>query len=143
MSTDPANTGGRHMSTDPVEWDVIETYSREQAIEDGNLVDLWQGDLEALCRQHYKYPICVTAAVWAVVEGAISAENECNDLLGVIHDILWMGRTCGRELSPSRREFEVTITGADPRRTVWRMWLDCGPGDDLEPVLTVGFPDDF
>ncbi|KKL70523.1 hypothetical protein LCGC14_2104100, partial [marine sediment metagenome] len=75
---------------------VISCYSRAEAIADGVLVDLMQGGtkrwMAALCREHYKHPIACTAAVWALIEEAIENKKHCNDLLGVLHDILWMNR---------------------------------------------------
>jgi hypothetical protein len=70
-------------------FDVISTYSRAQAIDDGVLVDLMQDEQTAkLCREHYKFPIACTAALWELIQQAISNPKHGNDLLGVLHDIL-------------------------------------------------------
>ena len=46
-----------------MDWDVIFSYSRKQAIEDGALVDASIVAKEA----SFRYPVVVTAAVWAMI----------------------------------------------------------------------------
>ena len=78
--------------------DVIHSYSRAQAIEDGVLVDL--SALSPVCREHYKFPVACTAAVWAIVDKAVKNKKCYNDLNGVLHDILWMSKACKRVVNP-------------------------------------------
>lgn len=47
---------------------LIYSYTRAQAIEDGVLVDLTAIALD-VCREHYKYPIACTSAVWRLSTG--------------------------------------------------------------------------
>ena len=56
----------------------------------------------------------------------------------------------GRKVGFSDRAgFEVSLFEADavpPHRTHRRtlsLWVVVGPGDDGEPVITIGFPEDF
>ena len=49
--------------------DVISSYSRKQAIEDGVLVDL-SAMAPGLCLEHYKHPIACTSSVFAIVQKA-------------------------------------------------------------------------
>lgn len=49
--------------------EVIYSYTRKQAIDDGVLVSL--SDLfPEHCQQLYKYPVAVTSAVWSIVEAS-------------------------------------------------------------------------
>ncbi len=92
--------------------DVIDTYTRAQAIEDGVLVDGTIGDLAEVTRQHYKYPVAMTAAVFALMEQAVNHPKWCNDYNGVWHDILWMSRkNITRRFDPTTHLFKVIITG--------------------------------
>lgn len=50
--------------------DVIHTYTRAQAIDDGVLVDLMQNELGDVSRQHYKFPIACTHAVFEIMQKA-------------------------------------------------------------------------
>jgi hypothetical protein len=132
-------------------WDgaeVIATYTRAQAIADGALVDLSTpgeggitNEVAALCRQHYRWPVAVTRRVWNLVEKSVAHPRWCNDLSGVLHDILWMSRRCGQDVSPTERLFTVAITGAG-RRRVWTLKIAAGPDDEGRPCLTILFPDE-
>ncbi len=51
--------------------DIISTYTRAQAIEDGVLVDLMQDEMTSVCRQNYKFPIACTSAVFAIMQRAV------------------------------------------------------------------------
>ena len=116
--------------------EVISSYTRAQAIKDGVLVDL-SAKVPALCREHYKWPIACTAAVWSIIESAVSNKRHCNDLEGVIHDILWMSRKCAWYFpDDTTANFRVTITGAG-RQRLFTFKMVCGPGDTSEPVLTL------
>lgn len=118
---------------------VIHAYTREQALEDGVLVDAMQGQLADVSRQHYKWPIAMTASVWGLVERAVNNPKYFNDLPGVWHDILWMSRVNGMDVSPTERQFIVIITGAGRRRN-WPLKIISGPDDEGQPCLTVMLP---
>ncbi len=115
--------------------EVVSEYSRQQAMEDGVLVDLWKWDLKALCLEHYKVHVAITAAVWALVDMAVKAPGFCNDLEGVIHDILYMSRR-GKAIDESTRHFTVYIsgTGLKPEHA---MKAEAGPGDQAELIITI------
>ena len=75
--------------------EVIYSYSRAQAIEDGVLVDLSNVDS---IRQHWKHPFVCTSTVWAIIEEALTKEGQ--DLAGICHDISTMAKLAlrgGRE----------------------------------------------
>ncbi len=124
---------------DDIFGEVISSYTRAQALEDGVLVDL-VGVAPEVCRQHFKVPVACSAAVWAVIEKAVANKKHLNDLNGVIHDILWMSRF-GARLDESTRLYKVTIKGAG-RQSLYILKMVCGPGDDGEPVMTVMMRDE-
>lgn len=118
----------------------IHVYTRADAIRDGVLVDL-MAVAPDICRQHYKYPVACTAAVWNLVGQAVRSRRWMNDINGVIHDILWMSRVAGRKVTPSTVIFSVIIRGAG-RRSNHPLKLDVGPGDRGEPVITIMLPEE-
>jgi hypothetical protein len=67
--------------------DVISRYTREQAIEDGVLMDVSEAAREA----GFRIPVALTRAAWAeyveVPEGVIA-----QDEAGRLWDVLWMAR---------------------------------------------------
>ena len=122
--------------------DVIYAYTRAQAIEDGVLIDATIGDLAEVTRQQYKYPVAMTAAVWALIEKAVANEKHCNDLEGVWHDVLWMSRkNITRRFDPTSHLFEVIITGTGRRRK-HTLKAVCGPGDTAETVIAIMLPEE-
>lgn len=120
--------------------EIIRSYSRAQAIEDGVLVDL-TALAPGVCRQHYRFPVACTAAVWSIIDRAIKNPKWANDINGVVHDLLWMSRCRSNRLDERTLLFEVIIRGAG-RRSVFKFKLVCGPGDDREPVLTLMSPEE-
>ena len=110
--------------------DVICTYSRAQAIEDGVLVDANAGDFAEVTRQHFKVPVAMTAGVFSLIENAVKGRSGC-DYKGVWHDICWIAKTTGQRSNGSDIHFRVLIAGR-----LRDLWCRCGPGDTLDPVLT-------
>ena len=119
---------------------IIYSYTREQAIEDGVLVDLMQDEMTAVCRQHYKFPIACTYEVFSIMQKAVENENYCNDYAGILHDMLWMSRSCGYKIDQSTVMFPVIIAGAGRQRK-FHFKLLVHPGDNMEPVITIMLPD--
>ena len=118
----------------------IDIYTRQQAISDGVLVDLMRDDLGTVSRQHYKHPVACTVGVFSLMKKAVEHPSWCNDYSGILHDILTMSKH-GRMLDRSTVIFTVIITGTGRKRT-HSMKLTVGPGDDLEPVITIMLPDE-
>lgn len=122
--------------------DVIHSYSRAQAIEDGVLVDLSgaeaiRGDVADVCRQHYKFPVACTATAFDIIDAAVKNKRCCNDYAGIVHDMLWMSKVAKRQINESTIIFPVIIRGAGRRRH-YDFKLIVGPGDRGEPAITIG-----
>lgn len=121
------------MSCDNPFGETIYSYSRAQAIEDGVLVDLSQADS---IRQHWKYPFACTAAVWAIIEGALQQPGQ--DVSGICHDISTMAKHAIRNArNPELIRFSAFIAGQ-----THRLKLHVGPGDTPDPVLTLMLPNE-
>ncbi len=120
--------------------DVISTYTRRQAIEDGVLVDLMQDTMTEVARSHYKYPIAATIEVFDIMAKAVANKKHLNDFAGILHDMLWMSRVYKRQVSETTVIFRVTIKGAG-RRSVYDFKMVCGPDDDGSPCLTIMLPE--
>ena len=122
--------------------DVIYSYTRAQAVEDGVLVDATTGNLAEVTRQHYRHPVAMTASVFDLMTRAVEHPKHCNDYRGVWHDILWMSRqNITRRIDATCHLFKVYITGIGRQR--WHeLKIQCHPGDQGEPVLTIMFPEE-
>ena len=128
-------------------WDdaeIVSTYTRAQAIEDGVLVDLRQGDLEEVVQNAgLKYPVACTAEVFAeCVNLTGAAKRAGNDMKGRLWDVLWMLKMAIRraQRSTDRISFTVRIVRDRVRPTPTELVAVCGPGDNAEPSITIMFP---
>lgn len=119
----------------------IHVYTRAQAIEDGELVNLSDpaSETASVCRQHFKHPIACTRAVFETMRKAVENPRYCNDYAGILHDMLYMSKVLGRQLDPSTVIFRVIIQGAG-RSNYHDFKLIVGPGDQAEPVITIMLP---
>lgn len=111
--------------------EVISSYSRKQAVEDGVLVNLSQFPVT---RTYWSRNLCCTETVWAAVEEATRAGS---DLDGVLLDIYWIAKTTisRGNLGTDAVLFRVTVGNH-----ALDLKLHCGPGDDSTPVLTLMLP---
>jgi len=117
----------------------IDIYSRQQAIEDGILVDA----SEIAKEMGYKFPVAVTSAVW---QGLIVPPPELEhsqDVQGRLWDTLWMLRHAIKSGKDSSSvEFSVLYEMGPRDRQKVTLKSICGPGDNAEPVITVMFPEE-
>lgn len=127
--------------TEAVFGEVIHSYTRAQAIEDGVLVDLnaVAGDVVG---QHYSAPVACTAAVWAIIEKAVKNPRWCNDVNGVVHDMLWMARRSGARLDPWTTVFQVIIRGAGRSSRFTFKMASGGPDENGAIRLTIMLPEE-
>jgi hypothetical protein len=118
--------------------DLIASYSRAQALEDGELVAL---DPE-LCKQAgFRYPVAVTRAVFeSVINLTPAAKRACNDLVGRTWDVLHMAHMAARRAQGDKLTFTVLAVVTRVRPTPVRLVMTIGPGDTPEPVMTIMLP---
>jgi hypothetical protein len=121
-------------------WDVIFTYSRQQALEDGVQIDVSATAREA----GIVFPVFLTSAVFdKFVEVPLSADGQ--DMDGRLWDIVWMLRlTIQSSLGgdPERLPFEVLVRNDNRRPKLIHLVALCGPLDinDARPAITVMMP---
>lgn len=111
----------------------ISTYTRAEAIADGVLADV-----SSLAREAgFRFPVALTSGVVSLIENA--ARGAGKDFTGITWDILNMLRfSIQRNPDSSLILFRVLIwsppAGTDRPLTLKSI---CGPGDDMEPVITI------
>lgn len=124
----------------------ISIYTRKQAIEDGVLVDLRQGDLDAVCKQSgIVWPIACTSAVFnGCIDLTDAAKRAGCDMTGRLWDILQLLRHAVLN-SQGRTDtvyFDVLVVTDYARPVLVKFKAVCGPGDRGEPVITIMFPEE-
>lgn len=117
--------------------EVISSYSRADAIEDGVLIDVSAVAKEA----GISFPCCVTVGVWAEYV-KVPAKVECQDESGRLWDILYMLKHAIKtsRSGGSRIDFSLLVRNTNRAPKPVKLYALCGPGDNLEPVITIMLP---
>ncbi len=137
MSTDKDNKTDDESPFGP----VIFSYTREQAIADGVLVDLSEWSKQ----EGFTIPVACTSAVW---HGWIVPPEKARSMgqseRGRVHDMLFVLITAIRRCpkGTDQLHFEVLFQQSPGRSETIRFKAMCGPGDTAEPVLTIMRPDE-
>jgi hypothetical protein len=123
---------------------VISTYSRAQAIEDGVLVDAGAMAREA----GFNWPVALTSAVWSDCVAWTETDSEKQvhqDESGRLWDIVFMASHAIRTSKGAgdRLLFQLYRVPRDGRSIegeLVTLKLIVGPGDQGEPVVTILLP---
>lgn len=131
-------------TTESIFGDVISTYTRAQALEDGVLIDPGTMAAEA----GFKWPVAITADAWAdcvAWSEDDSARQVHQDQDGRLWDVLFMAFFAVRtsQESGDRILFQLLRVPRDGRSTKAKLVtlrMIVGPGDSGEPVITILLP---
>jgi hypothetical protein len=133
-------------------FEVISTYTRKQAIDDGTLVDLTaDAETKQLVQEAgIRLPIAMTATAFHATVLVGTTENESGEFIfpvgqstaGRLWDVLmvlrYSIRAANRQGDTDRVTFKVDVdTSGDGKHTTVNLWCMVGPGDGGEAVLTV------
>ena len=123
---------------------VISTYTRAQAIEDGVLIDPGTMAAEA----GFKWPVALTTDAWA--ECVVWADDDSRqqvhqDQSGRLWDVLYMASHAIRTSKDSGDRilfqlYRVPRDGQSMEAELITLRLIVGPGDSGEPVITILLP---
>jgi ethanolamine ammonia-lyase small subunit len=120
--------------------EIVATYTRAQALEDGVLIDISDRAKEAGIR----VPTAVTLAVWSkYVELTPAAAKAGCDVEGRCWDIIWMFRRTARRVRSRDAvlfDLEVVTECVEPSTVTLKAVI--GPGDSGEPILTIMEPNE-
>ena len=118
-------------------FEVIDSYSRAEAIEDGVLVDVSTVAAEAGIR----YPVAVTRELrdTYIVPDPRSVRLGQSES-GRLWDILWMYRMAVPRSSGDTLYFRLYFIMKERQKRLVTLKAVCGPGDTPEPVITIMLP---
>jgi hypothetical protein len=122
----------------------ISVYTREQAFEDGQLVDVSQADVTR--DAGFKVPVALTSGAWAWVNP--EPMPSCQDHNGRLWDVYTMFRYARRTTrgATDRIAFSVLFQGGPGLRGRQKRRVDlvavCGPADDGSPCITIMLPEE-
>lgn len=131
-------------TTESIFGDVISTYTRAQALEDGVLIDPGTMAAEA----GFRWPVAITADAWAdcvAWSEDDSAKQIHQDLTGRLWDVLFMASHAVRTSKESGDRilfqlFRVPRDGHTTKAELVTLRMIVGPGDSGEPVVTILLP---
>ena len=126
--------------------EVISMYTRAQAIEDGQLIDVSETAQEA----GFTLPVAMTATVWADCVTWTEDDNEgqaYQDESGRLWDVLNMAYHGIRTNKASGDQllyqlYRVPRDGHSTEAVLITLKLIIGPGDTPEPVITILLPNE-
>ena len=115
--------------------DLIYSYSRKQAIEEGVLIDVSQEAKEA----GFNFPVAITSAVDVGIKNIPASESHQSykgrlwDILNVLRWQIKAGKADGNIL-------HFILMMHTPGKKLYKLKSVCGPGDGMEPVITIMLP---
>jgi len=102
-------------------WDMIHTYTREQAIADGQLIDV--SDTPEAREAGYKVPVCLTVGVHAL-EQVPETLSGWQDYSGRLWDTLFLAAAAFKRAEDKTLvPFEVVYLTDSRRRSTVTLWL--------------------
>lgn len=125
-------------------FEVISRYTREDALEDGVLIDATEQAAEV----GFKIPVALTGNCWARCVAVPEPLEGQQDVDGRLWDVLYMALLAACALADTDLvTFRISVLGIGEAGYITRrepqLWAKIGPGDEGEPVITIGFPHDF
>ncbi len=120
--------------------EIISSYSRSQAIEDGILIDI----SELAKQAGFKFPVAVTCGLWSeVLEPDKTSKAIGQDITGRIWDTLIILRLAIRHTDNTDLIYFNPLYVFNGKKPIARkLKAVCSPGDDLEPVITIMLPNE-
>ena len=126
--------------------DIIYAYTRADAIEDGNLVDVSETAKEA----GFGAPVAMTRTVYERIVTLPTGYKGWQDESGRLWDVLYMCALACRR-NPNKSRVVATVLVRDIRKDMrdsnrppkqHHPIVVIGPGDEGEAVITIMFPED-
>ena len=120
---------------------IISSYTRAQALEDGVLIDVSKTAREA----GFVFPVAVSNTLWSrYIQPSEQAKQYGQSIEGRLWDVIWLARIKASRSSGSRFEYKVIFQdGPHPKDKHQPIIIaNCGPGDDMRPVVTLMLPED-
>ena len=123
---------------------LIYSYTRQQAIDDGVFIDVSDMAKEA----GFSVPVAVTSNLWhRHIVPSESAKSYGQDCKGRLFDVFWMlyGRISGTKQNERLVTFKVIFAdGPHPRdRQIVELWAVCEDDGRGKPALNIMLPADY
>ena len=131
---------------DPLFGPMIYAYTRAQAHTDGILVDVTETAKEV----GFKLPVAITEALHNCLTPTKADASIGQTYDGRLWDVLWLAAFSFKLVDPGMDtviftvvQQEVEAKSGQLKKVAIRLRALSGSGDESEPVITIGFPEDF
>ena len=104
--------------------DLIYSYTRKHALDDGVLVDVSETAREA----GFRIPVALTASVWEDVNAIPQSRKGIEDWQGRLWDLRWMAQAAARNAKGSELIYRLIMPVG--RKKLYDAKLHVGPGDN-------------
>ena len=125
---------------------VIYAYTRAQALADGVLVDVTEIAKEV----GFRLPVAITEALHSRLTPSKADAGLGQDYNGRLWDVLWIAALRIKLADPGTDTVTFTVVlqeaegkSGQPQNIDLRLRAVYSPGDEGEPVFTIGFPENF
>lgn len=117
--------------------EVISTYTRARALEDGILVDI--SDTAEAREAGFKAPVVVTRRLWNTIEEGLNVPGQ--DLKGRLWDLCYMATTAFRNHRGDKHlvPFEVLMRDGENKQHLLKLWLTFSEVDGF----CIMYPEDY
>ena len=127
--------------------EVIFSYTRAQALEDGELIDVseWASADKGFFGG-FVCPVAMTGHLYAAVEAIPANKEGIEDIRGRAHDVLFMGSVALRKAlkyDEASASFQVILPTEGRSQDIKNLFISLHGGDEGETVVTIGFPEEF
>jgi hypothetical protein len=124
----------------------MHSYTRKEAIEDGYLIDLMQGEWGELVKQAgFRFPTAMSSAAFGqYVEVTPAAKKAGQDIKGRLWDVLWMLKMAITRSKPNQSQllFQFYCTVDKPEAELCTLKCVVAPDDDGQPCFTILLPEE-
>ncbi len=119
--------------------DIIYSYSRKRAIEDGVLLDI--SELAKKCG--FKWSVAITSTIYSqYVQPSTKLFSQGQTVEGRLWDLLMILRIEARKQNESEILFSVYFQMENNKKQLVKLKAVAGSGDDGEGVITVMMPNE-
>lgn len=114
-----------------MDWDIIYSYTRKQAIEDGVLIDVSTFAQEEV---GFKVPVAISSALY---NGYIKYDLPGQSINGRLWDVLCILHLKAKGCDKDIIFYEIVFQMTEDKQETVKIKAVIGPGDDPSSVLTI------
>ena len=128
-------------------WDVIYSYTRKQALEDGVLIDVtkWAAASDNF-PSGFTCSVVFTNSLWMAVQNLPNLDRGIDEIRNRAINIIYQGARAIRsamKIFEDEALFDVMLPQKGKDSETTQLLIQSHEGDEGEPAVTIGFPEDF